>query len=901
MIWLLTIGFGLAGYLAEQEAGLLLGALLGFLTGNIVALRDRVSTLERMTERAASAPRTTATPAEPTAAERPEVPDTAPTPPVAAPVPATPPAARARPRLAADSRQARRASQTRTGTGLTDSVTGLVTSVWRFFTTGNLVVKVGAAILFTGLAFLARYAMLHSDVPMSIRLSGIGCAGLALLALGWRLRTRTDGYGLVLQGAGVGVMYLTLFSAASMYGVLEVSAAFAGMTVLVAGSCLLAYRQHSQALATLATAGGLLTPVLISDGSGSALALFSYLTILNGGVALLAWRRTWRVLNWVGFSGTAAIAAFWGINEYTPDLFIVVQPFLITFFLLYVAIGALFSRQEGGRWQGAVDGSLLFGAPLAWFVLQAGAVAHFEYGLAFSSLFAAVVYAALLTALRRQSSARSLLGQSFATLAVVFASLVLPFAIDNQQWTAAAWAIEGAALIWIGARQRQLSTRIMGLALQVVATALAALWAAIEAPDSIILSTHTIALAALASSFFMVRMADRLTRIEQQLASLFVWWAVAAWAIGGSVEIDRLFAANDDHHHIALVLYIALSGAALAALVRFRDFALGQAPVWLTVPLLVATASWQVLTTFGGSIGETGVVAWFVALVATGLALYWSDDRPERRLLSVSHAGAFALLTLLVTWLASHALNALAANAGTGWYLAIWIATPQLMTLLAGSDHMKRVWPGRQYPAAYVGFGQLPALLWTVGWIFASGLSTAEPLPLGYLPIANPAELAALCALAAAWVWRRELTPFGSAGARSVVTLAIGGGAMVLLMTAAARTAHVFYGVPYDLDDLVESPVFQTLISILWTTAALTVMTYAARTAQRGAWLTGAGLLALTVLKLALVDLSSVGTVEQIVSFVSVGVLTLAIGYLAPLPPASGTAANAEATPERQS
>jgi len=39
------------------------------------------------------------------------------------------------------------------------------------------------------------------------------------------------------------------------------------------------------------------------------------------------------------------------------------------------------------------------------------------------------------------------------------------------------------------------------------------------------------------------------------------------------------------------------------------------------------------------------------------------------------------------------------------------------------------------------------------------------------------------------------------------------------------------------------------------------------------------------VVKLFLVDLSNVGTVERIVSFIGVGVLMLVIGYLLPVPP----------------
>jgi uncharacterized membrane protein len=59
----------------------------------------------------------------------------------------------------------------------------------------------------------------------------------------------------------------------------------------------------------------------------------------------------------------------------------------------------------------------------------------------------------------------------------------------------------------------------------------------------------------------------------------------------------------------------------------------------------------------------------------------------------------------------------------------------------------------------------------------------------------------------------------------------------------------------------------------------------------RVVWLTGAGLLGVVIAKLFLVDLSHIGTIERIVSFVGVGLLMLVIGYFSPVPPAEGEGA----------
>lgn len=66
---------------------------------------------------------------------------------------------------------------------------------------------------------------------------------------------------------------------------------------------------------------------------------------------------------------------------------------------------------------------------------------------------------------------------------------------------------------------------------------------------------------------------------------------------------------------------------------------------------------------------------------------------------------------------------------------------------------------------------------------------------------------------------------------------------------------------------------------------ALAITIWATRRGLRPLWFVGAALLALTVVKLFLFDLSHVTGIERIVSFIGIGVLLLLIGYFSPLPP----------------
>ena len=112
-------------------------------------------------------------------------------------------------------------------------------------------------------------------------------------------------------------------------------------------------------------------------------------------------------------------------------------------------------------------------------------------------------------------------------------------------------------------------------------------------------------------------------------------------------------------------------------------------------------------------------------------------------------------------------------------------------------------------------------------------------------------------------------------------------GALLLFWVtfATLRTLHQWADVPWSLFAMWNARVVQTTLSLVWTTVALASMLIANRLKYRAAWIGGAALLAIVVVKLFVVDLSQVGGVERIVSFIGVGVLLLIIGYVAPVPP----------------
>ena len=108
---------------------------------------------------------------------------------------------------------------------------------------------------------------------------------------------------------------------------------------------------------------------------------------------------------------------------------------------------------------------------------------------------------------------------------------------------------------------------------------------------------------------------------------------------------------------------------------------------------------------------------------------------------------------------------------------------------------------------------------------------------------------------------------------------------MLWITVVVARTIHHLAAVPYDRHFMIRSELFQAAVAVLWGLVALGSMITANRLRQRMIWFCGAGLLAVVVVKLFVVDLSGSGTISRIVSFLAVGGLLLVIGFFTPLPP----------------
>ncbi|MCZ6889904.1 MAG: DUF2339 domain-containing protein, partial [Gammaproteobacteria bacterium] len=712
--------------------------------------------------------------------------------------------------------------------------------------------------------------------------------------VGWRLRDRSDTYGLILQGAGVGLLYLTIFASARLYELVPLTAALGLLVALVVGSSALAVLQKSQALAIFAMSGGFLAPVLLSTDTGNHVALFSYYALLNAGILAMAWFQFWRWLNWVGFVFTFAIGATWGYEYYRPELFASTEPFLVLFFLYYVGVSVLFARRQEVELRGVVDGTLVFGTPIIAFALQAALVQDMSFGLAFSALGAAATYVLLALWLKRQDAFSDLLGQSFVALGVVFATLAIPFAFDNQRFTGATWAVEGAGLFWVGLRQQHRLPRVFGL-FMILAAAVAFIAEGssnIEPTlflNSAFLGAALLSLAGGYTAYLISTHADALHRFERPLRWVYLPFSAFWWLAGGIYELQRYIPsgygqaqANNVNENLT-VLFVSLSAVAVTFIARRCNWKEGLLLGFLLLPVMIVFTidpidRWQSSTAFA----DLGWLVWPIALASFG----WHLKQVEgyRRLSGAWHAGGWWFLAVFLAWNAA-SLGHRAVPDST-WVYVLWAAVPlALASLVLRAKSLDR-WPFDEHPESYFGWGWAVVLVALAAWLVVTGMDAADPAPLPYVVLANPLELVQLAILLVAFVWMRGFGDTTLARFDRVAKIGLGALSFVWLNMTAARAVHFYAGAAYPFERIIETDAFQTTASILWTVTALLLMGFGTRRSLRPVWIMGAALLALVIVKLFTIDLSNLAIVARIVSFITVGILMLIIGYFAPIPPA---------------
>ena len=157
-------------------------------------------------------------------------------------------------------------------------------SEWEQLIGGKWMNRVGAFALILGIGFFLKYAFDNNLIPEWMRVLIGFLVGADLLFAGGRFsRKGLPIFAQGLVGAGIAVLYLSVYASFNFYHLVPQMVAFVGMSGVTVLAFQQAMRHHSLAVSLLGWTGGYLTPFLLSTGEAQSLGLAHLSRPADGG------------------------------------------------------------------------------------------------------------------------------------------------------------------------------------------------------------------------------------------------------------------------------------------------------------------------------------------------------------------------------------------------------------------------------------------------------------------------------------------------------------------------------------------------------------------------------------------------------------------------------------------
>ncbi|TGN88037.1 DUF2339 domain-containing protein [Bradyrhizobium yuanmingense] len=760
------------------------------------------------------------------------------------------------------------------------------------------VVWIGGLALALGGFFMVRYSIEAGLLGPGVRVFLGGLFAAALLGAGeWTRRKESissiaalpiANIPAILTAAGTAVAFATIYAAYALYDFLVPATAFVLLGIVAMGT-LAAALLHGPALAGLGVVGAFVTPILVSSGKPDYWALYIYLAVVTAASFGLARIRLWR---WLAVT-TIAFAVLWifpGLDteqvQVAPHAFHAIAGFVLA--ALLVVCGFMFGpSMEDGEIEPVSSGALgayLFGAMLV--VLSS---AHADLALiAFTLLVGGTLFVAW-----RAPAATGALGAAAATVFIVFAEwavranpdmLVLPggpmpgvgpVAIDSAVTlhlvTAAIFAA-GFGVTGFFAQGRSNSVIIpvvwsaAGVATPIAI--LVALYARIAHLDRSI--PFAILAVLLAAAFGAAT--EALMRREERRG---VATSVALFATGtlGALALALTFALEKGWLTIALALMSL--GTAWISLQRPIPVLRRLAAVFAAIVTARIVYDPSIV---GDAVGTTPIFNWLLWGYGLPAASFWgasiflrrrADDAPLR----VVEAAAILFTALLAFMEIRHfATSGRMASPPSLLEFALQVCVTLAMAI--GLERLRL----RSHSIVHdVGAVVLTAI---AGLISLFGLLILEnPMLLSSVDVGGLVFNLLLLGYALPAVLMLLLS-YAVAGHRRVAYAnTIAGGALVFALTYVTLEIRRFYHGPVLLYGVTTSAE-QYTYSIGWLAFGVALLGVGILVNSERARLASAAVIALTIFKAFAVDVWTLTGVYRALSFMCLGVVLVAIGWL---------------------
>jgi uncharacterized membrane protein len=337
------------------------------------------------------------------------------------------------------------------------------------FIGGNVINKIGIVILVIGFTILLKYAI-DNDWINEITRVVIGLvSGAVVLGFAFKLRARYNAFSAVLLSGGMAILYFSVYAAYDFYDLIPQEMAFVLLFLLTAFTVFAAVMYDRQVIGVIGLVGAYAVPFLVSENEGRVAILLTYMTVINTGILILAFRKNWVWLNYLAFSFSWLIFLVWYADRFDFDRHAVLASSFATIFFLMFYLMILAYKLRKREMFHIKD----------IIILSLNSFFFFSVGMDVTDRISDGVYQGLFTALTAVihfpfaylSFRAGLADRRFFYLQIglvlTFLSLAIPIQLDGP-WVTIIWSIEAAILFAIGRTLRAVFYERIAYALIVV-------------------------------------------------------------------------------------------------------------------------------------------------------------------------------------------------------------------------------------------------------------------------------------------------------------------------------------------------------------------------------------------------------------------------------------------------
>jgi len=337
----------------------------------------------------------------------------------------------------------------------------------------NLINKVGIIITILGVAIGAKYSIDHDLISPLTRIILGYLTGIGLLAFGIKFKEKYENYSAVLVSGAIAIMYFITYAGYSYYGLIPQLLAFLFMVFFTVFAVVAAINYDRKVIAHIGLLGAYAVPILLSDGSGRVMILFSYIAIINFGILFISFQRDWKSLFYMAFGLTWLLYLTWYATDYQSDLhFGLAMGFALLFFLIFYATFLAYKLIKKETFNSSTIIMLLSNSFLYYGVgyMLLSRQSSTDSFLGLYTLGNAILHFGVCVVIYRQKLADKNLFYLVSGLVLVFITMAIPVQLDGN-WVTLLWVGEAALLFWIGSTRNIIIYQRLSYPLMVLASA----------------------------------------------------------------------------------------------------------------------------------------------------------------------------------------------------------------------------------------------------------------------------------------------------------------------------------------------------------------------------------------------------------------------------------------------